>query len=210
MKRNGFTLIELLVVISIITLLVSIILPSVGKARLYAKQVVCSTNLKAIGTGFIMYMDEHPGYLPDAVGRPSDNPPDPNEIIISDVMETYVPKKAWKCPADDQAFFEKLGTSYEYLPGHILTAASGMPAFQDVVYELVIQLVTTGDDGTVAALQPGASPEVLEQISRPWPLALDMDSFHPTSKMPEGLQAVFYNSDVLLIDWQDLESMMSN
>lgn len=208
MKRNGFTLIELLVVISIITLLVSIIMPSLGKARLYAKRVVCQTNLKAIGTGFVMYMDDNPGFLPEAVGWPTD-PIDPDEVIISDAMEKYVPKKAWKCPADDQNFFENRGTSYEYLVGHILTAASGIPQFQDIAHELVIKLVTEGDDGTVAALQPGASQEVLDQIKRPWPLAMDAASFHPTSDMPEGLQAVFYNSEVVLVDWEELDSMMN-
>ena len=39
---------------------------------------------------------------------------------------------------------------------------------------------------------------------------MDKEAFHPTSSMPQGLQAVFYNSEVLLVDWEYLDSMLSN
>lgn len=44
-KKKGFTLIELLVVIAIIGLLLSIIVPVLGKAKMYAQEVICATNL---------------------------------------------------------------------------------------------------------------------------------------------------------------------
>lgn len=55
---GAFTLIELLVVISIITLLVSILLPSITRAKGLAKSVVCNANAKGIGTAMFMYADE--------------------------------------------------------------------------------------------------------------------------------------------------------
>ena len=56
-KDKGFTLIELLVVVSIIALLVSILLPALGRARESARQVVCANNLHQIGVLMFMYTD---------------------------------------------------------------------------------------------------------------------------------------------------------
>jgi prepilin-type N-terminal cleavage/methylation domain-containing protein len=64
---KGFTLIELLVVVSIIALLVSILLPSLGRARQHAQMVVCLTNLKQIGNGIQIYAGDSGGILPGPV-----------------------------------------------------------------------------------------------------------------------------------------------
>ena len=64
MKRKAFTLIELLVVIAIISLLVSILLPSLQKAKSLARQVVCLTRLKSIGSALAIYQGEFDGRGP--------------------------------------------------------------------------------------------------------------------------------------------------
>lgn len=63
-KRQAFTLIELLVVIAIISLLVSILLPSLQKARDLAKKVACMANLKSISVAFCYYQEEYNGLCP--------------------------------------------------------------------------------------------------------------------------------------------------
>jgi prepilin-type N-terminal cleavage/methylation domain-containing protein/prepilin-type processing-associated H-X9-DG protein len=65
-SRQGFTLVELLVVIGIIAVLISILLPSLAKARQHANNVVCASNLRSIGQGFLFYANEHKGKLPYA------------------------------------------------------------------------------------------------------------------------------------------------
>ena len=67
---KAFTLIELLVVIAIIALLVSILLPSLQKAKLLAKKVVCASNLRAIGTGAMVHAAENDGFTPAPFGNP--------------------------------------------------------------------------------------------------------------------------------------------
>ena len=65
MKKRGFTLIELLVVIAIIALLLSILIPSLGKVKKQAQAVICSCNLKQFGLAWHMYLDDHNQTFPE-------------------------------------------------------------------------------------------------------------------------------------------------
>ena len=61
-RRKGFTLIELLVVISIIALLLSILMPALGKVKAQAKQIACSAgNLQTLALSNTIYAAELDG-----------------------------------------------------------------------------------------------------------------------------------------------------
>ena len=61
---GGFTLVELLVVIGIIALLVSILMPALGRARDQANRIKCMGHLRSVVTGMVMYASENKGALP--------------------------------------------------------------------------------------------------------------------------------------------------
>lgn len=71
-RRSGFTLIELLVVISIIALLISILLPSLGKARAQAQKTQALAQIKGIQTSAHTYVADNSGWFPynNPVPRP--------------------------------------------------------------------------------------------------------------------------------------------
>ncbi len=58
-KADGFTLVELLVVISIMSLLMAILLPALGRARAAAKAICCASNMRQIGLAFNCYGMDH-------------------------------------------------------------------------------------------------------------------------------------------------------
>jgi prepilin-type N-terminal cleavage/methylation domain-containing protein/prepilin-type processing-associated H-X9-DG protein len=63
-RQRGFTLVELLVVIAIIALLMSILMPALGRVRKQAKMVMCQANLKQWALSFSMYVDTYEGSFP--------------------------------------------------------------------------------------------------------------------------------------------------
>ena len=64
MKIRRFTLIELLVVIAVISVLVSLLLPALNKARETSKRIKCASNQRQIGTAISFYANDFDGWIP--------------------------------------------------------------------------------------------------------------------------------------------------
>jgi prepilin-type N-terminal cleavage/methylation domain-containing protein/prepilin-type processing-associated H-X9-DG protein len=110
--RRAFTLIEILVVIGIIAILAGILVPVLARARSSARSTACKSNLSQIAKAVQMYAGEHASQYPFMASRPTLNTGMPR---MCDVLKSYAKDpNLFKCPADNQGFFEKEGSSYEW------------------------------------------------------------------------------------------------
>jgi len=136
-KRSGaFTLIELLVTITTVGVLIGLMVPVLGTARLNARQAVCGSNLHQLGLAANMYLGDYNGrywryfsnapggrlwwfgFEPGGPGAGSNRPLDKSQSVLAPYLTTL--NDRFQCPAfpyDDPAFFPKFdhrSASYGY------------------------------------------------------------------------------------------------
>ncbi len=167
---HAFTLIELLVVVAIIAILVSILLPSLGRAREQSKAAVCQANLHNLGLALSMYADANRGYFPqygyshgggDALAAQawintmipylgaawSDGQTDPN----ADGRRRTV--SVFRCPADRSPHWD--------------TRRANATALRRTSYATNYYLATAGEDNPAWTESDPANYNRLDNIKRP-------------------------------------------
>ena len=70
---RGFSLLELLMVLAVTVLLTGLLMPAMAHVRENARRVVCSSNLRQIGMGVVIYTDEKNTMPISFYGRPGEN-----------------------------------------------------------------------------------------------------------------------------------------
>lgn len=111
-SRPGFTLIELLVVISVIAVLASLLFPVFGRAKESARGTACLSNLRQVGLGLQMYVQDNGNRLPfmrDKSLTTTNELPSPEAVLAPSVGNTNV----FKCPSDKE-LFPTTGCSYSW------------------------------------------------------------------------------------------------
>ena len=179
----AFTIVELLVVISVISVLISIILPTMAASRESARRVVCLNNLRSLGLAIQMYQDDHDRALPyanydyslpfgwtepiDALGPYLDV-----DLPSIDEHGDIISGQPFRCPTDPGEC-DQIGISYSYYPSMFMGVASPEWSEQAIAKDVTMRFYERGG-------------------SR-WPVFRDLDWWHtgsPKSKYAANANAL--------------------
>jgi prepilin-type N-terminal cleavage/methylation domain-containing protein/prepilin-type processing-associated H-X9-DG protein len=133
-RLAAFTLIELLVVIAIIAILMAILMPALSRVKEQAKDTACRANLKGIGVGILMYLQDNDFIMPNTYSNVGDTDNRCNGHLWWDTAGRPLN------PSDDRAYW---GTAYlEYVKERKLF---GCAAFRNFCETIAKDLLYGGD-----------------------------------------------------------------
>ncbi|MBI9019556.1 MAG: prepilin-type N-terminal cleavage/methylation domain-containing protein [Phycisphaerae bacterium] len=170
-RDSGFTLIELLVVISIIALLVSILMPALAKSRERSRELVCSINLRSIGTGLFLYLEDN--------NDTTFNANFANSFFWKDTNGNYLK------PSSSSAYW---GVAYiDYIDSQDVFSCPSFLRTAKLIYPVDPKLIEQAAFG----LNSNANNKKISQVRRPGEFIFAHDHVEP--KVENGSRDMFYN-----------------
>jgi prepilin-type N-terminal cleavage/methylation domain-containing protein/prepilin-type processing-associated H-X9-DG protein len=199
--KAGFTLIELLVVITIIAILASLLLPSLSKAKSAALGTECRVNLRDVGLGMRMYLDEFERY-PTAIGAWVVGANSSYGILtMSDWKETLLPYIGLASGADERLALDKYAHMRKLRCPLILRKPDGAKGNSQYAYNAsgTAPLSSAANLGLGGFMGEGLKPTAESKVIAPASLitAGDVDP-GTTTELPPGfpIRKTFMGSSV--------------
>ena len=104
--HRAFTLIEVLVVIAVIALLVTILVPSLSKAREMARATVCRANMRNMAVATLMYVEDQALYLPSVGLSHGSHQLDEQGSWLRLLQRYSGTDLLYRCPSDRSPYFD--------------------------------------------------------------------------------------------------------
>jgi prepilin-type N-terminal cleavage/methylation domain-containing protein len=107
--RRGFSLTDVLVTMAVISVLLSILMPSLSSIRETARQVICRSNSRQLGIGITQYAADHEDHVP-------------RSVFVPDGPTNFKPWETMKLRIDPNSAWDGLGRLYsdEYSPAPLV------------------------------------------------------------------------------------------
>jgi type II secretory pathway pseudopilin PulG len=178
-------LIELLVTVGIISLLLAITIPVIGRVRESARTTRCMANLHSIGQAVTAYIADNHGFFPPMSTMPTidaANPTSPKKSIFV-LLGNYVSQenKVFQCPSDHfidpSSVVDNPGTTP---PNNVSTWYQWQSSSYGPMYGVTMQM----SNGQWALSRENCLSPLIQQVSGPdnfnnVPLLFDYEQFHP-------------------------------